>query len=409
MSNRPQFSVVIPTHNRASYLPTSIQSVLNQTYGDFELIVSDNFSDDNTFDVVKSFDDPRVRYVKTADFLPINESWEFGIHQAQGEYIVFLSDDDAYSKIYLSSMEKEIRAENPDVVACGMPLYYEQPHYESGYKLSHPKFTNSSYSYDCEGRGTEILQYMFAKAGLAEYPPKFNPVGLPYLANAAYRSSVFVQLKASLKSIFPRNLASTDIYSIAVILSQFARKYSYIDKPLYVFRVSDVSLTRSPDIKKQRATYRRPTHDMGKYQDYFLDFAYMNPWIEACLLAATDTKTELQFELSWAKYYIKAFDSLRYLQSHGFDMSDEKKRFFETLEERDKMLQDEVLAVIASPRMRINDFFRSSQTVNYLLRLRDNFRGKADDQFGLDEPLSLGQYAEMIDEKFLADYSSEVK
>ncbi|PYS69770.1 MAG: hypothetical protein DMF69_15850 [Acidobacteria bacterium] len=406
MSNRPQFSVVIPTRNRASsFLATAVQSVLKQTFGDFELIVSDNFSDDNTFDVVKSFDDSRIRYVRTAGFLPINESWEFGIHRARGEYVTFLADDDAYAGIYLESFAKAINEYDSDIVACGIPQYYENPHYETRHKFSSPHFTNKVYTYDCRGKKNEILQYMFAKADLTNYPEGFRPVGLPYLANAAYRRSIFAGLKSSLDSIFPRNLSSTDVYSTTIILSQFTNKYCYLDKPLYVQRVSDVSLTRSPDIENQRKTYGRPTHDLGQYQNHFLDFAYDNRWIEACLLAVIDTKTELDFDLSWVKYYVKSFDSLKFLQSRGFDMTREKKRFWETLERQEQNFQDEVLSLVATPRMRISDFLRTSRIFGPMLRARDSYTETKENLVGLNNPLSIDEYASMIDEKFLSDHA----
>ena len=405
MSDRPQFSVVIPTRDRADYLPIAIQSVLNQTFGDFELIVSDNFSRDNTLDVVKSFDDPRIRYVRTSESLPINKSWEFGVTQAQGEYVVFLSDDDTFAKIYLESFEEEMRASDPDVIACGMLQYYEGAHFESEHKVTCANFNNRAHRYDCQGKKDAVWRYMFAKGDLTDYPSTFGPVGLPYLANAAYKRSIFRQVEELIGSIFPRELASTDVYSTAVILSQFTGRYSYLDKPLYIQRASDISLTRSPDIENQRKTYGRPTHDLGGYENHFVDFAYANRWIEACLLAVIDTKTELDFDLSWSKYYIRSLDSLKYLQSHGFDMRKEKKSFWKTLEKQDQKVRDEVLSVVATPRMRISDFLRGSKVVGQLVRARDSRRRKPEDLVGLDDPLSIEEYAGMIDEKFLNDHS----
>jgi len=60
----PAVSVVIPTYNRAHLVGRAIRSVLNQTYQDFEIIVVDDGSTDNTEEVVKSFNDPRIRYIR---------------------------------------------------------------------------------------------------------------------------------------------------------------------------------------------------------------------------------------------------------------------------------------------------------------------------------------------------------
>jgi glycosyltransferase involved in cell wall biosynthesis len=61
----PFFSVVIPTFNRGDLLPYAVQSVLKQTFEDFEIIVSDNCSSDDTPKVSKQFEDPRFRYLRT--------------------------------------------------------------------------------------------------------------------------------------------------------------------------------------------------------------------------------------------------------------------------------------------------------------------------------------------------------
>jgi glycosyltransferase involved in cell wall biosynthesis len=64
MNETPLVSVILPTYNRASLLGRAIRSVLAQTYTNLELIVVDDCSPDATRDVVRSFDDPRLRYLR---------------------------------------------------------------------------------------------------------------------------------------------------------------------------------------------------------------------------------------------------------------------------------------------------------------------------------------------------------
>src|SRR5215813_12321861 len=73
----PVFSVVIPTYNRRDLVPYAVRSVLRQTCGDLEVVVSDNGSSDDTADVIGSIADRRVRYVQTPVHGPIAYSWEF--------------------------------------------------------------------------------------------------------------------------------------------------------------------------------------------------------------------------------------------------------------------------------------------------------------------------------------------
>lgn len=89
-------SAVINTYNRASLLPEAIKSVLNQTFSDFELIIVDDYSNDNTPDVVNSFQDPRIRYIRHDENKGLAASRNTGLHHAQGKYIAYLDDDDQW-------------------------------------------------------------------------------------------------------------------------------------------------------------------------------------------------------------------------------------------------------------------------------------------------------------------------
>ncbi|MFY9528189.1 MAG: glycosyltransferase [Candidatus Acidiferrales bacterium] len=88
----PRVSVVIPTYNSAAFLEEAIQSVLGQTYSDFEVVVVDDGSTDGTEYVVRSFGD-RVSYLKQ-DNRGVSAARNHGIHKSQGNYVAFLDSDD---------------------------------------------------------------------------------------------------------------------------------------------------------------------------------------------------------------------------------------------------------------------------------------------------------------------------
>jgi len=87
-------SVVIPTYNRARDLKRALNSVVAQTFSDWEVLVVDNHSNDNTDDLVKSFSDPRMSLLKIHNEGVIAASRNLGIEHSQGEYIAFLDSDD---------------------------------------------------------------------------------------------------------------------------------------------------------------------------------------------------------------------------------------------------------------------------------------------------------------------------
>lgn len=94
MESEVTVSVCIPTWNRCLLLQEAMQSVLGQTFGDFELLVCDNASDDQTEQIVRSFHDPRIRYVRNSRNLGHRENWNRCLSLARGEYIAILPDDD---------------------------------------------------------------------------------------------------------------------------------------------------------------------------------------------------------------------------------------------------------------------------------------------------------------------------
>ena len=90
----PLFSVVIPTYNHGKYLSRCLQSVLDQTCTNWEAIVVDNHSTDDTEDVMNSFTDERFTYLKVHNNGVIAVSRNVGIKAAKGEWIAFLDSDD---------------------------------------------------------------------------------------------------------------------------------------------------------------------------------------------------------------------------------------------------------------------------------------------------------------------------
>ena len=92
----PKVSVIIITYNRSTLLGSAIASVLNQTYQDFELIVVDDASPDNTAEVVRGINDPRIRYIRHETNQREAGARNTGVQNARGEYIAFLDDDDEW-------------------------------------------------------------------------------------------------------------------------------------------------------------------------------------------------------------------------------------------------------------------------------------------------------------------------
>jgi glycosyltransferase involved in cell wall biosynthesis len=118
LNKNPLFSILIPTFNREKILPIAVESVLNQTFSDFELIIVDNGSTDNTKKVIEDYSDERIKYYwQNGSGSPANPR-NTGITIAKGEWICFLDSDDSWNKNKLRVISEYISKNNHYDIIC---------------------------------------------------------------------------------------------------------------------------------------------------------------------------------------------------------------------------------------------------------------------------------------------------
>jgi glycosyltransferase involved in cell wall biosynthesis len=119
-----KFSIVIPTRNRAGKLRHALRSALNQAFDDFEVLVSNNQSIDDTDQVVGQFSDRRLRYVTAPRSMSMVDHWEFALEQARGEWVLFVCDDDALMPGALASLANAAdRRPSIELIQYGILVY----------------------------------------------------------------------------------------------------------------------------------------------------------------------------------------------------------------------------------------------------------------------------------------------
>ena len=104
----PYFSVIIPTYNRENFLATAVNSVLGQTFQDFELIIVDDDSTDQTEQLIKALKDKRLKYIKI-DHRGVSAARNTGIQHSRGQFISFLDSDDIFKGTKLEITYKYIQ------------------------------------------------------------------------------------------------------------------------------------------------------------------------------------------------------------------------------------------------------------------------------------------------------------
>lgn len=112
-----KYSIVIPTRNRLALLEQCVFTILDQSFQDWEMIVSDNFSDEDIGGWIKSINDPRIKYFRTHEFLSVTKNWNNCIEKASGDYILMLGDDDGLAPDYFLKLEEILtKFKKPSVI-----------------------------------------------------------------------------------------------------------------------------------------------------------------------------------------------------------------------------------------------------------------------------------------------------
>lgn len=122
-----RFSILIPTRDRLEYLRFAIQSVLDQDFDDWEIVVADNCSTDDVPAYVQRLNEPRITCVRSDRPLPVTDNWNRALERSSGKYVVMLGDDDCLMPGYLRALDRLAREhDEPDLI------------YSRGYIYSYP-------------------------------------------------------------------------------------------------------------------------------------------------------------------------------------------------------------------------------------------------------------------------------
>jgi glycosyltransferase involved in cell wall biosynthesis len=169
----PRVSIVIPTRNRAPLLKVALQSALRQTWQDLEILVSDNYcGNEETREVYESFQDPRLRYVRTDRLLAMPDSWEFALSHAKGDYVTFLTDDCYFLHFAIEKAMAALAQYKVDLVAWNSCAYYSpdwvQPYLRNHLCVASPPYSTLLLS------SQDVLREVFdLRLDLAAHMPKF--------------------------------------------------------------------------------------------------------------------------------------------------------------------------------------------------------------------------------------------
>lgn len=132
----PKISVIMPVYNCEMYIRQAVESILNQTFSDFELIIIDDCSTDSTLEIIKSYKDCRINIVEKEQNTGLTNSIIQGVLLAKGEYIARMDGDDISMpgrfKTQLNFLEN-----NPEIILCGSAVEIIGKNFISRYPTTH--------------------------------------------------------------------------------------------------------------------------------------------------------------------------------------------------------------------------------------------------------------------------------
>lgn len=114
----PLISVVIPVQNQEKYVQEAVASVLSQTFDDYEIIIVDDFSQDNTVKIVRQFEDPRIRIIQNTSPQGVSKALNLGLIESNGQFIARLDGDDVMVSTRLQKQADFLR-QNPEYGLVG--------------------------------------------------------------------------------------------------------------------------------------------------------------------------------------------------------------------------------------------------------------------------------------------------
>lgn len=305
--NKDLISIIVPAYNVEKYIDKCIESLINQTYENIEIIIINDGSSDDTEKKVKKYKDKRIKYYKNEN-QGIGKTRNFGIEVSTGEYLMFVDSDDFLDLDACFLLHDKIIKEKLDIVVCDFYKIYDNLDKE------------------------EVLLGNFYNSSLEDNPKLINIINLsPW--NKIYRSSIIKNNKIK----FVENKKYEDVPFVTEILKR-AKKIGKINKPLNYYSIHSNSETT---IRDRRCFDIFDILDIVKKQ--FKDNIYIKDELNK-LIVFVVTNYTIQQRVQEDKRVVKEFinKAFKYLEDNVPDYKDKKyyenKHFFRRKIESSKLL-----------------------------------------------------------------------
>lgn len=298
-------SVIVPVYNTEKYLKNCIDSLLKQNFEDYEIIVINDLSPGNAEEIIKSYNDKKIVYIKNKTNKGIGYNRNLGIKKAKGEYVCFIDSDDYVKEDFISKMYNYSKENNLDLCVCDYVNVDEE-----GNKLK--KFNLSDFCITNYEENNKIL----CEINLAPW-------------NKLYKKDMLVKNKIE----FSETLKYEDLSFVALSIKN-SKKIGKINEQLNYYTIHNNSETttrdkRVFDIFKQLDIVRNE-YKSGKYLDELTVSVLLNYTIQQRYQIDKDTQSKF------------IDDAFKYLNDNNIDYKHSEyiknRSFLKRLIEKNKFI-----------------------------------------------------------------------
>lgn len=334
----PFFSIIIPTRNRADLLRDALRSAVNQTFDDYEIVISNNWCSDHTDAVVAEFEGSRIRYVRTSSLLSQPDHWEYVLQFARGRYITYLCDDDALTPDALTETAKAIMESGAEFVVSTFVPYFPADWYDVRRRNSVMlfRFTGESRVIDSAATVRELFTCR-------------EDVWAPRMLNSFGRRDVIMAIHARAGRLF---WMCSD-FSFASCVLTTVPTWLLLDAPLRLFGFGPQSVGASMGYNGGRAQFSNFEREMGSsnlFQRAPVPVALTPNMICETLLMAKERLPDAtrSVDLDRPAYFAENLLHLNTLEANGADVRQERAAFETAIAREDDSVRKEVHRVVTA-------------------------------------------------------------
>lgn len=238
----PDISVIIPVYNSERYLRKCFDSVVNQSFSNFEVIVVDDGSDDGSLGIIKEYEDKYNNFrLVSISKSGVSEARNIGIKESRGKYLSFIDSDDFVLPNFLEILYNNIKKDNTDIACCNYYLYWPEKNFRIRDIMC---LTSGIYNSD------KIIHSLVKDVRIHFF-----------LWNKLWKRSLFVDNDIK----FPNNKCYEDMY-VSLAAFYFSNSVSVVSYPLYFY-------TRRKDSYESSVNFK-------KYRDYIDAFKYIRIFLD---------------------------------------------------------------------------------------------------------------------------------